>query len=141
MKKEFHEDFVSEHQDALDGQTADFDWNELYRALNEGQAEISEHDYAAMGHAVRVLLQWVLKVSPSKPCSERMIARRLIGLAWTIDPGLIEGSPSVSQIARELECHKVVLSIHTASARRHFGINNRAQSHGWNFKQRKKGQQ
>ena len=118
MKTDFHEDFHSERTDVLDGQIGEFDWESLYHSLGETQAEVAPHDYAAMGHAVRVLLQWILKVSPAKPCSERAIARRVIGLAWTIDPGLIEGSPSLSHIAKELGCNKVVLSIHSASAHR-----------------------
>lgn len=134
MKTEFHEDFRSEHADPLDTQECDFDWTSLYASLGEDQAEVSEHDYKAMSHAVRVLFAWILKVDPQKPCSERTIARRLIGLAWTIDPSLIDGSPSLTAIAKTLSCHKVVLSIHSAQAHRHFGIRNRAQSHGWNFK-------
>jgi hypothetical protein len=52
-------------------------------------------------------------------------------------PDLIEGSPSLSAIAREMGVQKVTLSVTSAGARRHFGIKNRAQSHGWNFKEGK----
>lgn len=66
--------------------------------------------------------------------TQRAVATRLLGLAWTIDPSLIDGSPSLSKLATKIGCHKVVLSVHSAEAHRDFGIQNRAQSHGWNFK-------
>lgn len=87
-----------------------------------------------MSQAVRSMLVWLLEVNDeAKPPGARTIARRLIGLAWTLDPSLLEGK-SITAIAKELGCHKVVLSIHSAAAHRQFRIRNRGQSHGWNFK-------
>jgi hypothetical protein len=41
----------------------------------------------------------------------------------------------LAEVARRLEISKVVLSVHSAAAHRKFGIKNRAQSHGGNFKE------
>ncbi|PYJ63534.1 MAG: hypothetical protein DME24_01105 [Verrucomicrobia bacterium] len=67
----------------------------------------------------------------------RAMGRRLLALAWTVDPSLIEESPSLAQIAKAIGCTRATLSVHSAQARRQFGIRNRLSCHGWNYREAK----
>ncbi len=134
MTTNFREDYVSPHTDPLDSVECDFDWAGLYKALGEDELEIGERDYESLAYAVKAIMLWVLKFPHTQPCGERAIARRFLTLVWTINPDIIRESPSLSKIARDLRCHKQTLSIYAAKAHREFGICNRSQKHGWNFK-------
>src|SRR5439155_11679132 len=66
----------------------------------------------------------------------KAFGRRVLALAWTIDPSLIEESPSLAAIAKAIGCTRAALSVHSAQAHRHFGIRrSRGQCHAWNFKE------
>lgn len=134
MKAEFHEDLVTDSQDPLDGQIAGFDFDQIDRILAGHKADLGSTEFERLGIALNAILSWVIGDPRTPKKSERAVARRLIGLAWTINPAFFEDSPSLTDIAKRLGIHKVVLSLHSAQAHRHFGIKNRAQSHGWNFK-------
>ena len=133
---EFNDDREDQSLDQLDAHQQDFDWGVVFAAFGEPELELGElqrRDYAALGHAVRSIFRWLLKVGYDKPCGEHILARRLLGLAWVVDPSLIEDSPSLSAMSRHLDCDKMAISIHTSAARRKFGIRNRAAQHAWNF--------
>ena len=65
------------------------------------------------------------------------MSRRLIALAWTMSPDYFEDSPSLAGIAKTIDCTRSALSFYSAEVRRRFGIRNRCQDHGWNFKDKK----
>src|SRR2546429_9914372 len=65
------------------------------------------------------------------------MGRRLLALAWTVTPDYYEEAPSLAQIAKDIGCTRAALSIHSAQARRQFGIRNRLAVHGWNYRDRK----
>lgn len=134
MKPEFLED-VAHHLDPLDGRASEFDWNELIRSLGEDGDDLSDLDYEAMGIALRRLLQWLVTVGHAKPRKmAEMVGRRTLALAWVLDPGIIEGTPSLSSLARRIGTSKAVLSLSSAKVSKEFGISNRAQAHAWNRK-------
>ena len=137
MKPEFHEDH-SGHLDPLDGRMGEFDWDAIERALGEQCPDLTERDYAAMGIALRRVLQWMVTVGRCEPKKmAEIIGRRTLALAWVMDPSIIDGSPSLSALASRIGTSKAVLSLSSSKASKVFGISNRAQSHAWNRKTRK----
>lgn len=132
MKSDFHEDFQSERADPLDAQSMEFDFDALDVGIE--RADLSDSEHYRLGVAIRAVVEWLIGTNRIKPRSDKLIGRRAIALAWALNPALIEDSPSLSEIARRLKCNKVALSLHSADAHRKFGIRNRGQSHGWNFK-------
>ncbi len=134
MNGEFHEDFQSDHADALDLRTQDFDWDEVFRRVDGLKESLSESDYDRLGTALDEIFRWVIGDPQTPQGSERRIGMRFIGLAWCLRPDFFDGSPALSEIARRMKENKVTLSIHSADAHRKFGIKNRAQSHGSNWR-------
>ena len=130
MKSDFQEDWVSDSADELDRRTIDFDWPEVERVLDGVRQNLSDSEFERLGTALAELFHWVIGDPKTPKGCERIIARRLIGLAWCLRPDFFEGSPSLSTIASRLGVNKVHLSIHSADAHRTFGIKNRGQSHG-----------
>jgi hypothetical protein len=123
--------------DPLDGKVCEFDWDGLSRALGEPGA-LAEDDIERLGQALRSILVWVLageggRLNPD----DRRAGRRVIALAWVIDPSIIEGSPSLSSLAKQIGTNKAVLSLSSSKVSKVFGISNRAQSHAWNRKPRR----
>lgn len=137
MKTDFDENRVSELEDTLDAKHIDFDFEQVDALLKNSTDHLEPGEYDRLSQALNVLIAWIIGDEKTPPRSELQIARRVIGLAWAINPMFFADSPSLSEIARRLKIHKVVLSIHSAQAHRDFGIRNRAQSHGSNFKQNK----
>jgi hypothetical protein len=137
QKPTFHDDYRNPQQDPLNNQTTDFDWDRLYELLGEAEQEVEERDYDKLTFAIRRLLEFMLADDLRHPKAERNIVRRVVALAWTLNPGYFEGSPSLTEVAHMMGLNKVTLSEHTAEVRRVFGVRNRAQSHGWNFKAQK----
>ena len=109
----------------------------LYDLLGEAEQEVEERDYDKLTFAIQRLLEFMLADDLRHPKAERNIARRVVALAWTLNPGYFEGSPSLTEVAHMMGLNKVTLSDHAAGVRRVFGVRNRAQSHGWNFKPQK----
>jgi hypothetical protein len=139
MKPEFHEDYSGD-LDPLDGREGEFDWGAIERAMGEECPDLSERDYASMGIALRRVLRWLVSVgrADQRRVAE-LIGRRTLGLAWVVDPSLIEGSPSLSTLAKQLGTSKAVMSLSSSKASKVFGVSNRAQSHAWNRSNRQTG--
>jgi hypothetical protein len=134
MKPEFHEAH-SGQLDPLDGRVGEFDWDAIESALGEQCPDLTERDYAAMGIALRRVLQWMVTVGRCEPKKmAEIIGRRTLALAWVMDPSILEGSPSLSSLAKRIGTSKAVLSLSSSKASKVFGISNRAQSHAWNRK-------
>jgi hypothetical protein len=135
MKPEFHEDFQNPHNDPLDSQQADFDWDAVCERLGE---ELNREDKEKLALALRRIFQWVLdfeydiKASPLMP--DTLIGRRLVALAWVVNPDLFPGSPSLRRLSRHLGITAPIMAELTGEVCREFGIQNRAQDHAWNRK-------
>lgn len=134
MKPEFFEDYVSKDADTIDAQLIDFDWDDLAARLGETKEELPGRDYESLLVAFRRLFDWLLATDLQRPGCERFIGRRVIALAWAMNPGIFEGSPSLTKLAEQIGVHKATLSNYTSDASRTFGVRNRAQAHGWNWK-------
>lgn len=135
MKPEFHEDFQNPNSDPLETNHADFDWNTVAERLGE---ELNHEDNEKLALALRRIFQWVLRIdynienSPLTP--DVLIGRRLVALAWVINPDLFPGAPSLRQLSREYGVTPSTLAALTGEVCREFGIQNRAQDHAWNRK-------
>jgi len=138
--KPFIEDFAdAAHGDPLDDKrSTDFDYDEVDRRLGAVTRNLPEDGRQDVAFAMSELLRWVIEgLNLDAPLFENHLAQRVLALLWTVSPGYIEGSPSLSKIAKRLGTHKSTLSAHAAEASRTFGVRNRGQSHGWNFKKQK----
>lgn len=130
MKPEFHEDYLHQHTDPTTEPYADFDWNELYACLGEAE-ELDEESKLRLIALFRRILHWVLNTNINNTHAADLIGRRAIAFAWVMDPELFEGK-SMTAVAAAFGLHKQTLSRTCAEATREFGMQNRAQAHGWN---------
>lgn len=136
MKPEFHEDYRSPHVDPLDGRVLDFDWPQLEQLLQEAeQADARAPDISLLGEVLCRLFGWLThgKKLPAEGL-DRLIGRRAIAMIWVIRPDLIEGTPSLATLAKQLGETRAGLSWHAADFTRVFGLRNRGQAAGWNRK-------
>ena len=131
--KGFVEDFQSSEQDALDAKCCDFDWEELERSLGEDNPDQEEGLVAKLSFALRQVMEFIIDVDLERPEAMQVIARRCIGVLWTINPDYFNGL-SLTRLAELLGCSTQTLSKHSADWHRKYGIGNRGQSHGHNFK-------
>jgi len=133
-KPEFHEGFVGGPRVSPLAKTVEeFDFDEVDRRLGNSTDHNGEKYPAEFVDLVGKLFRFTIGKSSRRRYSERMIGRRFCALAWTVNPGLFEGSPSGRQLAEMLGLGKPqALSVLTGRARREFGISNRAQARGWN---------
>ena len=135
MIEPFHEDYVSPHQDPLDGRVMEFDWDALDAGANGDGASPEARDLGDLAEALSRILGWL--VAHSQNAGEqydRTIGRKAIALAWVVNPGLIDGAPSLAALAKDLGITRAALSAHAATVSREFGLTNRGQVHGWNRK-------
>ncbi len=135
-KPEFHEDFIGGPKVIpLHVSTVDFPYDQVARDLGEPlDPESAKHQRLAdAGVALAKILNFATDVPLGMPRTPRMIGLRFAAAAWVINPGLFEGSPSATQLARCLG-FKNPANFHnlTGAVARHLGITNRAQAHAWN---------
>lgn len=109
----------------------EFDWELLRRELGEAREEMGATDYALLAQVLGELLRWVVKGNKL-----HIIGRRAVALAWVVNPDIFEGK-SAAAIARRVGVHREMLSEDSAEVSRRFGVRNRAQKHGWNWKKKK----
>jgi len=107
----------------------EFDWEGLYQALGESEAELTSGEYEKLGSALITILTWAVKTN-----SLKVVGRRIVALLWVCDPGLFDGTPSAAQLAKKFRVHKAMLSEDCSAISRRFAFRNRAQRHGSNFK-------
>ena len=135
MKEAFHEDYVSPHQDPLDGRVADFDWDALDGGTNGDSGHHDGPDLGDLAEALNCILAWVVaRHVTSGDHYDQVVGRKAIALAWVVNPGLIDGAPSLAALAKDLGITRAALSAHAATVSREFGLTNRGQVHGWNRK-------
>jgi hypothetical protein len=141
MKKPFYEDYSNEEDaDPLDAHAnTPFNWSKLYQELGEelDGYELEPEQMEKLAYAFKQIFQWIVDFKIESPAAEKMIARRVISVAWTLAPDMFDGSPSLTKLAAKLGIEgrnrgydKMILSVHTSEFSEKFSFQNRAQSHG-----------
>jgi hypothetical protein len=110
----------------------DFDFDELYRRLDESDPGRVEDTAAMLAEPLRAVFDWVLDTDLQRRGAAGLVGKRLIALAWVITPAMFEGSPSMRKLAARLSIKPALMHRLTAMASKRFGVVNRGQSHGWN---------
>lgn len=128
-KPEFHEDLASEHVDPLAPTHQDFDYEQVYRDLDAGlEVDWQDDDLnEKLVQFARRILEYVVDTELAEG-ADRRIGRRLLTLAWVINPALFPGSPSLTSLARSIGVDAGTLARLSSEASRTFGITNRAQA-------------
>lgn len=109
-------------------QISDFDWEELERRLGEVKTESGMEDLKPIGKAIHKLLAWVVSGQLRQgDAGARRVARRMIALAWVIDPELFGTQTSLADLARHLGIHKMLLSNHASEFSARFHVHNKQQ--------------
>jgi hypothetical protein len=133
MRTRLHHNDECDYDDTP-GAHADFEWEQLYRAMGEASEEFSATDYERLCIALRALLHWFLKGQLNGSRSAEVVGRRVIALAWATDPALFDGM-SLTKISKLIGTHASQMSKHTTDAFRVFGLWNPSMAHGSNRKQ------
>lgn len=107
-----------------------FDWNAIDAALGEAMPEPTEHDFKALGQSLARIFDWVLDIDLTRKAAPRLAGRRIIALAWVMDPDRFHGA-SMRKLAEQLGMTAPNLSKLTAAASRAFSIANKFQAHDW----------
>lgn len=136
MSNEFHDDWIPDNVDPLDAPDQDFDWDELYGRLSEG-VEGPQTDPELAQTVVR-LLQLLLPPNTGQRLQAKSLGLRLIALAWLLNPGYFEGSPSLRTLAKRCGIRLASLANYTGHYSRLLGWRNRAQIHAWNWCRRRR---
>ena len=108
---------------------SDFPWAELSEKLGEVSEPLAPGDRADLASALRAILHFLLCDGKQASRLTERIGRRCVALAWTIDPSLFDGTPSLTALAKSLDLFAPQIAIHSGDASRRFGIRNRAQAH------------
>ena len=88
---------------------------------------------ARLSRLIRGLFGLVATSGQVEHCDAiRVVGRKFISLAWVLNPGFFDGSPSLAAIARSLKVAPKTLQNRSSEASRTLGIVNRGQAHGWN---------
>jgi hypothetical protein len=125
---EFHEDFVSQHLDTLDGKREDFPFD----AIDGFPEKLTDDQFDMVGRALSHVLRFVADVA-IKPRAHELIGLRAVAALWVIRPDFFDGL-SQAEIAELLGCkNRMDISRHASEFSKLFAIRNRGQSHGWNF--------
>lgn len=109
----------------------EFPWHEVEEALGEvGAIAESEEAREQAARAVHALLGWLVR-GQRQPTArlDAIIGRRALAMAWSIDPSLLDASPSLARLADDLGITRAGMSWHAAEFSRTFRIHNRAQPH------------
>src|SRR5262245_26739567 len=69
----------------------DFDWETLFADLGENEASVEPEDYQRMGQALGVIFDWLLAVDLNKKSAARLVGKRVLALAWVMDPRRFAG--------------------------------------------------
>ncbi|MBN9690698.1 MAG: hypothetical protein J0M24_10705 [Verrucomicrobia bacterium] len=111
-----------------------FDWAELERLM--GEDELEPIEYQRLAFALGRILRWVIlgnaagrSAGNSGRSKDRrhVIADRVLALAWTINPEIFDGRPSLRTLAKRYGVHMSVASRTARRATADFGLQNREQ--------------
>ncbi len=118
---------------------SDFPFESIFSAESDSEVvgalkDLDQPGLAKLNEAMRQILLWVL-ATPIRKGFDKQVGRRMIALAWAVDPSIIEGSPSMRQLAKQMGLIGAVLSKSTSKATKRFGLSNRSQkAHDWRHK-------
>jgi hypothetical protein len=130
LKGDFHEGLKSSKRDPVDAQPQDFDWQKLYRQLSEDAVD-GDND-KRLAETVTRLLQMLVPFG-KRQIRVEAVGLNLIALAWVLNPGYFDGSPSLRQLARRCGVEAATLARHTGHFSRLIRWRNRGQRHAWNW--------
>lgn len=132
MKLYYDDTLPPTRLDPLDGQSADFAWNDVFERLGEVDGTVldSPEHHETISRLMNLLLTDAqgLKISP------KVIGLRLLALAWVLNPANYPDTPSLRQLARRCGVSPAALAHFTGAISRVTGIRNRAQRHAGNWK-------
>lgn len=131
MSHGYDDERLSDARDPLDARDQGFDWQGLYRQLSEDAQD--EHNDKRSSEAVVRLLALLLPRLSSRRIQPESIGLRLIALAWVLNPGYFEGSPSVARLAKRCGVRAAALANFTGYYSRLLAWRNRGQRHAWNW--------
>ncbi len=107
---------------ALTGPVVSFDFEEVFRALDDEGAEDGGTLHERQTDGLRRILDWM--VSEDEEClstTRTMVSVRTLAFAWAVFPSLVDGK-SQSAIARELGVSRQFFSRQVVSLQRTLGI-------------------
>ena len=107
---------------ALTGPVVSFDYEEVFRALDEEEAEDGRTLHERRTDGLRRILDWM--ISEDQEClstTKTMVSVRALAFAWAVFPSLVDGK-SQSAIARELGVSRQFFSRQVVSLQRTLGI-------------------
>ena len=107
---------------ALTGPVVSFDFEEVFRTLDDEGAEDGETLHERQTDGLRRILDWM--VSEDEEClstTRTMVSVRALAFAWAVFPSLVNGK-SQSAIARELGVSRQFFSRQVVSLQRMLGI-------------------
>jgi hypothetical protein len=121
--------------EAEDNRSTEFDWEGLSALLGESP-DMSPGDYARATVVLQAVLKWLVQDERGKGRRFGTKAlRRLVAFLWAVDPAYFKEEPSLSELARKMGIHKVILSRHSAEVTKRFQVSNRFQhAHDWRNK-------
>jgi AraC-like DNA-binding protein len=132
MISDFHEAVQPDAIDPVDGTFADFDWTDLWQRLGEEETDTAtDHEIA---DALMRMLRLLLEGCGGELINPRTAGLRLIAIAWTLNPGLFTGGPSLRTLARRCNVSPAALARLTGEASRSLRWRNRAQRHAGNWR-------
>lgn len=132
MKQPFDETRIAKNRDPLDARNQDFEWDELLERLSEDAR--AEQTDKSLAQTVRRLIQILVPVYEKRRLWAKSLGLRLIALAWVLDPGYFEGSPSLAELARRANVTPAKLAHHAGRFSRLLGWRHRGQRHAWNWR-------
>jgi hypothetical protein len=132
MNEEQLNNYIHNHSDPLSATHAGFDWESVYKTLDEEPDWQDDDLYEKLAQALRRVFEFCLDVDLTRKQATEQIGRRLLALAWVTNPALIPGSPSLIELSNRIGLSPYPLAIITSEVSKEFGIQNRAQAHAWN---------
>jgi hypothetical protein len=130
VKQPFDEARRAKSRDPLDAIGQDFDWAELYRALD---GEAPEAEAVKRFEEIVVRLMQLVIPKPRGRVFPRTIGLRLLALAWLLRPDFLGESQSLRRLAYRAGATPAKLSRHAGHLSRLLGWRNRGQRHAWNW--------
>lgn len=109
----------------------DFDWEELYRRLDE-DVRSPVNDRRLLETVARLLQMLVPGVCHK--FNPAQVGLRVVALAWVLSPDYFPGRPSLRELARRCGVPNSTLATLTGEISRVLGWRSRAQKRAWNWR-------
>ncbi len=107
---------------ALTGPVVSFDFEEVFRALDEDGEDGEQTLHERQTDGLRRILDWMVSEDEECPSTTKtMVSVRALAFAWAVFPSLVDGK-SQSAIARDLGVSRQFFSRQVVSLQRTLGI-------------------